>query len=102
MATPIVAVIIRREHEVIAAFRGAGATSRATALPLHSLCIDDGSGFRHLLAQAVIHEAHPGTFYLDEATLSAVRAIRRRIMLVMGAVLIVIAATVALHTIALS
>ena len=101
MTAPI-AVIMRREREVVTAFRVAGATSPVHALPLHSLSVDDGIGFRRLFARAVIREAHPGAFYLDEGVLTAVRASRRRVMLIVTGVLAIIVMSLALRAIPLT
>jgi hypothetical protein len=79
MGAAVAAILIRRETEVVDDFRAAGATSRETAQsytangPGHSL------GLRRLRDRAVIREAAPGTYYLDEEVWTAVRRTRRRI-----------------------
>ncbi|HEV2642992.1 MAG TPA: hypothetical protein VGT98_09805 [Candidatus Elarobacter sp.] len=57
---------------------------------MHSLSVDDGTGFRRLFARAVIREARPGAFYLDEDVLSAVQATRRRMLVVVMALVAIL------------
>jgi hypothetical protein len=92
MSAPFVAILIRKQHDVVDAFRGADATSPSRALPLHVLGVDDGVSFRRLFANQVIREARPGAFYLDEPGLSALQSLRRRIALMLVTLLTLLTA----------
>jgi len=98
MGAAVAAILIRRETEVVDDFRAAGATSRETAQsytasgPGHSL------GLRRLRDRAVIREAAPGTYYLDEEVWTAVRRTRRRIATVFLLILALVLLGVMLGT----
>jgi hypothetical protein len=76
----------RREREVVEDFRAAGAVSRETAQSYTAVGLGESLGLKRLRDRAVIREAAPGTYYLDEEVWTAVRRTRRRI----GTVFIVI------------
>ena len=78
-AAAIAAVMRRREREVVDDFRAAGATSRETAQSYTVIGLGQSLGLRRLRERAVIREAAPGTYYLDEEVWTAVRRTRRRI-----------------------
>jgi hypothetical protein len=86
-AAAIVAVMRRREREVVDDFRAAGATSRETAQSYTAIGLGESLGLRRLRERAVIREAAPGTYYLDEEVWTAVRRRRRRIATVLLAIL---------------
>jgi hypothetical protein len=86
-AAAIVAVMRRREREVVDDFRAAGATSRETAQSYTAIGLGESLGLRRLCERAVIREAAPGTYYLDEEVWTAVRRTRRRIATVLLAIL---------------
>ncbi|MEO8579748.1 MAG: hypothetical protein ABI469_05835 [Gemmatimonadales bacterium] len=80
MGAPAVAVIMRRrENEVIDDFRGAQATSREKAQSYMAVGLGHSLALKRLRERAVIREAAPGTYYLDEEVWTAVRKTRRRI-----------------------
>jgi hypothetical protein len=80
MGAPAVgAVIARREREVVDQFRAAGATSREKAQSYTAAGVGASLALRRLHSHAVIREAAPGTYYLDEEVWAAVRRTRRRI-----------------------
>ena len=80
MGAAAVAIVHRREREVVDAFRRHGALSPATARDLDWLGVDPGSlGFTRLHRRAVVREATPGAYYLDEEVWAAVHDTRRRI-----------------------
>jgi hypothetical protein len=75
-----VAVVLIKERHVADAFLRAGATSPGRAVVPEDLSVDlGGVGGRRLLRHAVLREAAPGRYYLDEPTWHAVRSTRRRI-----------------------
>lgn len=86
-AAAIVAVMRRREREVVDDFRAAGATSRETAQSYTAIGLGESLALRRLRERAVIREAAPGTYYLDEEVWTAVRRTRRRIATVLLVIL---------------
>jgi hypothetical protein len=91
-AAAIAAILRRREQEVVDDFRAAGATSPGTAQSYNALGLGNSLAIERLRDRAVIREAAPAVFYLDEEVWTAVRNARRRMALViisiLGAVLI--------------
>jgi transposase-like protein len=88
MGAAVAAVIVAKEREIVDAFRDAGAVSTVTARPLDQVGVDENIGFRRLRAHEVIREATPGRYYLDEGVWVAVRRTRRRVMVVLLAVVV--------------
>lgn len=78
-AAAAAAIIARREREVVGDFRAAGALSRETAQSYTAIGLGESLALRRLRSRAVIREAAPGTYYLDEEVWVAVRRTRRRI-----------------------
>lgn len=88
MGAPAIAAIIRRrENEVVDDFRAAGAISPATAQPYESPGMGDSLAVTRLRDRAVIREASPGFYYLDEEVWAAVRRTRRRLAVVLISIL---------------
>ena len=82
MGAPAVAAILRkREQEVIDDFRAAGATSPDRAQSYHAIGLGDTLAIKRLENRAVIREAAPGTYYLDEEVWAAVVRTRRRLVI---------------------
>jgi hypothetical protein len=86
-AAAVAAVVRRREREVVDDFRAAGATSRETAQSYTAIGLGQSLGLKRLRDRAVIREAAPGTYYLDEEVWVAVRRTRRKIATVFLVVL---------------
>jgi hypothetical protein len=78
-AAVIAAAIRRREQEVIEDFRAAGATAPEKAQSYTAIGLGESLALRRLRNRAVIREATPGLYYLDEEVWSAVRRTRRRV-----------------------
>jgi hypothetical protein len=95
----VIAIMRRREREVVDDFRAAGATSPATAQSYTAVGIGESMALRRLHDRAVIREAAPGVYYLDEEVWTAVRRVRRRIAVVMLAIVVLLFIGVALGTI---
>jgi len=76
------AVMRRREQEVIDDFRAAGATSPDRAQSYTALGFGETLAVKRLRDRAVIREAAPGVFYLDEEVWTAVRRMRHRFLAV--------------------
>lgn len=89
------AAVLRRERDVVRHFRNSGATSPATALSLDQVDVPENIGLRRLRARAVVREAAPGTFYLDEPSWQALCRMRRRVQLII--VLLLVGFGVALY-----
>lgn len=79
----VVIAILRKERDVVLAFREAGATGTASARRLEELDLRPGLGFRRLRERAVIRVAAPEHYYLDEEVWAAVRRSRRRVSVIM-------------------
>jgi hypothetical protein len=90
--------LIRREIEVIDDFRTAGATSRETAQSYTAIGPGRSLGLKRLRDRAVIREAAPGAYYLDEEVWTAVRRTRRRIATVFLLILAIVLLGVMLGT----
>jgi hypothetical protein len=79
-----VAVILIKERHVADAFVRAGATSPERAVVPEDIGADlTGVGGRRLLRHAVLRPAPSGRYYLDEPTWVAVRSTRRRMAIVL-------------------
>jgi len=98
MSAPGVAVILHKEKLTIAEFRRAGAVSPDHAVSLEAIGAGEGIAFRRLRARAVLREAAPGRYYLDEPSWTAMRRLRRRVL---GVVLIILLALVLLGVVSL-
>jgi len=88
------AVILLKEKQIVAAFRQAGATSAPAAVTPAALGVHERLAFRRLRQRAVLREAGPGVYYLDELSWAALRRVRRRVLIVVA--LAAIAAALAL------
>jgi hypothetical protein len=72
------AIIIRKEKQLVAHFRVAHAIDATSALTPAALGVEQRFAWERLVDRAVIREAAPGTYYLDELTWGALRRARRR------------------------
>ncbi|HST07658.1 MAG TPA: hypothetical protein VLJ83_05765, partial [Gemmatimonadaceae bacterium] len=86
-AAVIAAAMRRREREVIDDFRAAAATAPDKAQSYTAIGLGESLALRRLRNRAVIREASPGLFYLDEEVWSAVRRTRLRLVLTLFVVL---------------
>jgi hypothetical protein len=97
MGAAAVAIIHRKERDVVDAFRRAGALSPETARDLDRVGVHPESlGFTRLHRRAVVREAAPGAYYLDEEVWTAVRGTRRRLGLVL--LIVVLLAAIVIFT----
>jgi len=94
----IAAIIIRREKDLVALFRQAKAVSAETAQPLSRLGASDDVALKRLRRRAVVREAGPDRFYLDEPSWAAVTMLRRRMTLVVFGLALAILAILAVAT----
>ena len=95
-AAAAVAIMRRREREVVDDFRAAGAISPATAQSYNAIGLGESMAIRRLHDRAVIREATPGLWYLDEEVWTAVQRARRRIAAVMLVLVVMIFTGVAM------
>ena len=95
-AAVVAAAMRRREQEVIDDFRAAGATSPERAQSYDALGRGESLALRRLRNRAVIREASPGAFYLDEEVWAAVLRTRQRMAIVFIAILAVLLVGIAL------
>ncbi|MDB4877595.1 MAG: hypothetical protein JWM41_4041 [Gemmatimonadetes bacterium] len=95
--TAAVAIIIRREREIVAIFRGAGATRPDAARTPEDLDIHHRLAFDRLVRRAVLRDAGDGRYYLDEPSWNALRSTRKRLMFVV-LIVVLIAFAVSMST----
>lgn len=74
----VAAVILGRERRMVDRLRMAGATSPLQARTLEELGLAEGLILHRLRDRAVIRQAGPDRYYLDEESWNAVRRSRRR------------------------
>ena len=86
-APAVAAIILRKEMEVTDHFRTAGALSPETARSLDAMGVSEAFPLSRLRRRAVIREASPGRYYLDEEVWQAWRGMRQRIALVLLSVI---------------
>jgi hypothetical protein len=90
-AAAAAAILRRREQQVIDDFRTASATSPDRAQSYTAIGLGDSLAIRRLRNRAVIREAAPGTYYLDEEVWAAVRRTRQRLVITMLSIIAVLA-----------
>jgi len=90
-AAAAAAILRRREQQVIDDFRAAGATSPDRAQSYTAIGLGDSLAIRRLRNRAVIREAAPATYYLDEEVWAAVRRTRQRLVITMLSIIAVLA-----------
>jgi len=91
MGAAVAAAAMRmRERQVIDDFRAAGATSPDRAQSYIAMGIGETLAVRRLRNRAVIREASPGAYYLDEEVWAAVRRTRIRMATTLLAILAVV------------
>ena len=88
--TNVTAIILARERRMVGRLRTAGATSAQQARTLEELGISSGVILRRLRERAVVREAGPDRYYLDEPSWEAVRRGRRRAINVLGVIVLVV------------
>lgn len=98
-AAAAIAIMRRREREVVDDFRVAGAISPATAQSYNALGLGESTALRRLHDRAVIRESAPGMWYLDEEVWTAVRLTRRRLAIVALSIVLLLFLGVALGVI---
>ncbi len=95
-AAAAIAIMRRREREVVDDFRVAGAISPATAQSYTAIGLGESLAVRRLHDRAVIRESAPGMWYLDEEVWTAVRRTRRRVATAMLTIVVILFAGLAM------
>lgn len=90
MGAAVVAIIIKKEKDLVAYMRAQNALSPATARSLNDLQVNDKRTLGRLRTEGVIREASPGVYYLDEEIWLVRDSKRRKRALIVIAVLAVI------------
>ena len=97
MGAPAIAAMMRlREREVVDDFRAANATSPERAQSYTAVGVGETLALKRLRNRAVIREAAPGAYYLDEEVWAAVRRTRQRLAVVFISMLLLALAGVLL------
>ncbi len=86
----VAGVILGRERRMVNRLRMAGATSPTQARTLEELGLAEGLVLHRLRDRAVIRQASPERYYLDEPSWNAVRRTRRRAIHVTWLVVLII------------
>ncbi|MDP9278847.1 MAG: hypothetical protein M3P00_05445 [Gemmatimonadota bacterium] len=86
-AAAAIAIMRLKEREVVDDFRAAGAVTPSTAQSYTALGFGQTRAMKRLHESAVIREASPGLYYLDEEVWIAVRRNRRRRAVMIGSLL---------------
>jgi hypothetical protein len=89
-AAAVAAIMRKREREVVDDFRAASALSPSTAQSYTAVGLGHSLALKRLHDRAVIREAAPGVYYLDEEVWAAVRRTRKRIPTVLIAILLLL------------
>jgi hypothetical protein len=90
-AAAAAAILIRKEKDLVEHFKQAGAMSPSSAKSSSDLGVHERFAWSRLVRDAVIREAAPGTYYLDESAWVALGQKRRRVALVLTIFFVVIA-----------
>jgi hypothetical protein len=90
MGAAVIAMMRLKERQVVDDFRAAGAVTPSTAQSYAAMGFGETMAIKRLHTSAVIREASPGLYYLDEEVWIAVRRNRRRRALMLGSVLALI------------
>ena len=81
--------ILRRERKLVRRFREAGATAPVSARTREELGLHHRRGVHRLRNRAVIREAEPERFYLDEEVWSALGRTRRQVSIAVLCLIVV-------------
>jgi|SRR2546423_2734047 len=89
-ASAAIAIMRLKERQVVDDFRAAGAVTPSSAQSYAGMGFGETRALKRLHDSAVIREASPGLYYLDEEVWIAVRRNRRRRAILVGSVLVLI------------
>jgi hypothetical protein len=95
MGAAVIAMIAKKERDLVGLFTREGATSPVAAKTLQELNIDrPGVAMRRLRSRAVVRETG-GRYYVDLESWQALRRTRQRMALIMGLIALALAVSVA-------
>jgi hypothetical protein len=79
----VIAIMRRREEEVRDDFYRAGALQAVAARSLADVGLEENYTLRRMMSRSIVRESAPGLFYFDEDVWRSVRAMRRRMVLIL-------------------
>ncbi len=82
-ASAAVAVLLRKERELVEHFKQAGAVSPSSARSSRDLGVHERLAWSRLVRDGAIREAAQGTYYLDESAWVALGQRRRRLAFIL-------------------
>lgn len=91
-----VAIIVRKQRDIVEVFEGARATSPETARVPDELGVDQSVVFRGLIRRAVLRDAGDGRYYVDLPTWRATSNRRLRVALIAVALVLLAGIVVAM------
>jgi hypothetical protein len=83
-ASAAVAILVRKEKELVEHFKQAGVVSPSSARSSSDLGVHERFAWSRLVKDGVIREADRGTYYLDESAWVALGQRRRRVALILA------------------
>jgi hypothetical protein len=86
----VTAIILAKERRMVNRLRASGAVNPEQARTLEELGISRGVILRRLRERAVVRQAGPDRFYLDEPSWDAVRRSRRRAIHILWVIALVV------------
>jgi len=92
MTSAAIAIILKKERDVVEHFQQARALSPESAKTLGELNVDDGFAVRRLRELAVVRENSNGALYLDQLSWTALRENRRKRTLILIAIVLMASA----------
>jgi hypothetical protein len=87
-----VAIIMRKQRDVVYVFQGARATSPETARDPGELGVEQDLIFRGLVRRAVLRDAGNGRYYFDQPSWSALSSTRHRLAFVIASIVLIMIA----------
>jgi hypothetical protein len=85
-----VAVIMRKQRDIVYVFQGARALTPETARDPNELGVEQDMIFRGLVGRAVLREAGKGRYYFDEPSWRALSSMRHRVAFIIGIIVVVL------------
>ena len=90
MGAEAAAAIVLKERKIVDAFRRSGVTSPAEARSLAELALYESWVVHRLMDRAILRQAEPGKYYLDEDAWQAFRRARGRFLTIAAAIILFI------------
>lgn len=93
VAAGFAGAVVRKQNQIVARFRAAGATAADRASAASTLRVEEGAAFRILRRHAILREEGAG-YYLDESRWEAHAKRRRRLALLIPLAFVLVALVV--------